>query len=96
VTKCIAFDPPGRYDTLLQNAYNKDRVERITTYEVEGSAISGGLKIISGGRNQNVGDIKKVEMSMFDDPLHHSIEHIHEDVIETENVSKIRMGGGGR
>jgi len=40
VTKCVAFDPPGRYDALIQNSLNRDNVSKLTTYEANGSLIS--------------------------------------------------------
>lgn len=40
ITKCVAFDPPGRWDTANQNIFNGDRASKVTTYEAKGSAIS--------------------------------------------------------
>jgi uncharacterized protein YukE len=40
VSECIAFDPPGRLDGLLQNALNHERASRVSTYKAKGSPVS--------------------------------------------------------
>ena len=40
VSKCVAFDPPGRRDEVFHNLTNSSRVDNIKTYEAKGSAIS--------------------------------------------------------
>lgn len=40
VSKCIAFDPPGRYDAWFQEIFNSEQADKITTYEAKGSIIS--------------------------------------------------------
>ncbi len=40
VTKCVAFDPPGRYDVIFQKFFNSDAWSRITTYESRGGTVS--------------------------------------------------------
>lgn len=40
VMKCVTFDPPGRYDTFLQQYLNSDAWSKITTYEANGSVVS--------------------------------------------------------
>ncbi len=41
VSKCVAFDPPGRYDTKDQMKYNYEQFSKVITYEANGSPISG-------------------------------------------------------
>lgn len=40
VSKCIAFDAPGRADALLQNALNHSQTSKVVNYNAEGSGIS--------------------------------------------------------
>lgn len=40
VSKCIAFDPPGRQDSVIQNIFNHKKASKITTYEAKGSLVS--------------------------------------------------------
>lgn len=46
VSKCIAFDPPGRKDQLLQICTNYNQVSKITTYEAVGSPVSSVGKAV--------------------------------------------------
>lgn len=63
VSKCSAFDPPGRYDAGFQHLFNRNRVAKITTYEAMGSPVSDGLKLTSRGINQNVGNVINIRVS---------------------------------
>ena len=40
VSRCIAIEPPGRYDTLFQNITNAGNVDKIAIYEANGSVVS--------------------------------------------------------
>ena len=40
VSECVAFDPPGRKDWLVQNIANHDQVKKVRTYEAVGSPVS--------------------------------------------------------
>ncbi len=40
VSKCVTFDPPGRYDAVIQETFHSDRTSVITSYEARGSLIS--------------------------------------------------------
>jgi len=40
VTKCVAFDPPGRYDAGFQALFNREQFNKVTTYEAVGSVVS--------------------------------------------------------
>lgn len=40
VSECVAFDPPGRLDGLLQNALNHERASKVSTYTANGSPVS--------------------------------------------------------
>lgn len=40
VSRCIAFEPPGRYDVANQALFNGKNCDKITTYEAKGSVIS--------------------------------------------------------
>lgn len=40
ITKCVTFDPPGRYDKFFQDIFNSDACSKITTYEANGSLVS--------------------------------------------------------
>lgn len=71
VSKCITFDPPGRYDTLLQETFNSDRTSVITSYEARGSTISSV--------GYDVGDVHRIKVeesgSNFID-RNHSIDNL--------------------
>ena len=41
ISRCVAFDPPGRHDDLWQMLTNRDAWDKITTYEANGSVVSG-------------------------------------------------------
>ncbi|MBO5869587.1 MAG: DUF2974 domain-containing protein [Clostridia bacterium] len=77
VSECVAFDSPGRYDAHLQEIFNKKRVEKITTYEANGSPISDGLKWYSAGINQNFNTVN-LDVESKDNFLNHGIKQIHE------------------
>lgn len=77
VSECVVFDPPGRYDAHLQEIFNKKRVEKITTYEANGSPISDGLKWYSAGINQNFNTVN-LDVEGKDNFLNHGIKQIHE------------------
>ena len=83
VSECVAFDPPGRYDAHLQEIFNSKRVEKITTYEANGSPISDGLKWASGGRNQNFNTVN-LDVESKGNFLNHGISQIH-DAMEKSN-----------
>ena len=40
VTKCVTFDPPGRYDSIFQKYFNSEAWSKIKTYEAQGGTIS--------------------------------------------------------
>lgn len=72
VSKCITFDPPGRYDTLLQETFNSDRTSVITSYEAQGSNISS-----VGYDFENVQRIPVKEDGKFTDiAYNHSIDNL--------------------
>ena len=48
VSRCVTFDPPGRYDNLFQSIFNNENYSKITTYEANGSIVSG-VGTASGG-----------------------------------------------
>ena len=72
VSKCITFDPPGRYDVILQETFNSDRTSVITSYEAQGSNISSV--------GYDVGDVQRIpvkEDGKFTDiSYNHSIDNL--------------------
>ena len=94
VSKCVAFDPPGRYDARLQSLFNGGRVSKITTYEANGSPISDALKVTSGGVNQNLGTVINLNVESENNPLNHGIKQITEALAKRDRRG--RHGGGGR
>lgn len=102
VTKCIAFDPPGRYDAILQQLFNHERVSKITTYEAIGSPINGGLTWISRGVNQNLGKVIPIPVKWStDNIICHNIKEISDalggkDAMTNSWNRERARGGGGR
>lgn len=78
VDACIAFDPPGRYDTALQSILNSEQYAKIKTYEVRGSVVSA----VGTG----VGDVDSVEIE--GDPLYHDIGKICESLNSEDVIAK--------
>ena len=68
VDKCVVFDPPGRYDNLVQAVLNSEQYDKIKTYEVRGSAVS------SVGTGS--GTVEYVDIT--GDPMKHDISKICE------------------
>lgn len=70
VSRCVAFDPPGRYDTIQQALTNSSRTSKVTTYEAHLSPVS---KVGIG-----VGKVKhlKVKINWCGPALNHGIEEI--------------------
>lgn len=72
VDKCVTFNPPGRYDYLLQRYGNSDAWSKVTTYEAGGDTVSSvGLA---------VGNLIKldVEENWIGPICNHRIEYIYE------------------
>ena len=84
VSKCIAFDPPGRYDTLLQNTFNSEQANKITTYEANGSLISGAVGL-------GVGNVVDLDVKENGGCIDHN--HGIAQIIEALNTN---IGGGSR
>lgn len=78
VTKCVAFDPPGRYDAPIQNAFNKENTSKLKTYEACGSAISSV--------GYETGDVDRLEVEKNGSFLtqNHSIEKIRDKLWSVE------------
>jgi uncharacterized protein YukE len=57
VSRCIAFDPTGRRDTIWQTITNNKQVSKISTYVAVGSTVSTPVTHITGN---HVGRVKAV------------------------------------
>lgn len=78
VSRCIAYDPPGRYDAPIQNVFNKKNASKLTTYEAIGSAISSV--------GYETGDVVRLEVEKNGSFLtqNHEIEKIRNKLWEIE------------
>ena len=72
ISKCTVFDPPGRYDTIFQDALNRDAVSKITVYEANGSTVSS---VGAGTGEMHKLDVNENGSNFFDH--NHSIDEIY-------------------
>lgn len=79
VSKCVAFDPPGRTDSDWHEWLNKKQVSKITTYEAKGSLINKP--------GTNVGDVRPVSVKENGNAITHN-HRINEisDSLDTNNT----------
>lgn len=94
VSKCVTFDPPGRYDTAYQTMTNYTQVSKATTYEAVGSVVSA----VGNG----VGHVKPiiVNPNMCGIAPNHGIEEISNSIggrkaIENTWACTVETDGGG-
>ncbi|MBQ6568647.1 MAG: DUF2974 domain-containing protein [Clostridia bacterium] len=74
VTKCVVFDPPGRYDTWIQETFNNKAWSKIKSYEANCSTVSGvGF---------DVGDTTHIDVEENNIPLINGVVNIHNHEIE--------------
>ena len=71
VSKCVAFDPPGRKDLPFQCILNNEQVSKIRTYEAIGSPVS-----CSALGHQGVGNVRKIHVSPEGNIANHMVGHI--------------------
>ena len=71
VSHCVAFDPPGRKDVILQNVLNSGQVSKIRTYEAIGSPVSSDVL-----GHHGVGDVRQIHVSSEGNIANHLVKHI--------------------
>lgn len=90
VSKCVAFDPPGRYDAKEWNRYPETK-SRITTYEAIGSTVSG----VGGAIGNKVPlNVKPNGKTIFD--KNHGLSEIYDELGGKKKMTKswnATMGG---
>ena len=76
VSRCVAFDPPGRSDNFYQRLTNSEQFNKVTTYEAKGSLVS---KVAVG-----VGDVKKISVKENGGALDHN--HDIKEIWKSEDL----------
>lgn len=79
VSKCVAFDAPGRKDALLQNALNHSQASKVINYNAKGSGISWVHSHVG-----EVADPLEVEPNF----LNHGIKQICDEMGGKEAIAK--------